>query len=584
MSGMYPDNQNTEIFGEQVSWPGVDASGKFTNGSFDDPMVKPSFIPAETINLILDNLTKLLVALNIAPNNKDSDQLARAILDALNLKANLASPTFTGTPKLPSKTAAAVNDGTLIATEAQVKTVADAAVETAKIKDGAITAAKIAANAVETAKIKNLNVTAEKLAANAVETDKIKDGAVIEEKIGAGAVTNSKIGADAVKAAQIKDGEVGETKLANNAVTRSKIKNGEVITDKIADLNVTTAKLANGAVTAQKLAAAISASEIADNAVTTAKIAPGAVTRDKVGFLVDMAMFEDGVIEGRKIGDREVRWFNIREGHIRWEHLNPSAQGFNNDMVEGQGRNLFDVLGIRTIPTVMAEIRKLCNNNGEIDNTSKPYFHGLMIGDYLDGLNLGGCTPPPDGAAPANWNPEYKNNRIVISGFNTLGRSCGAKNHVLFSFRNIICTSKVNYNFNHLFYSDSDLAAWLGNGSSDKSFIRFLDDALGGDVLAGVLRNSKKHNIFLPTEIETLGYPSFVSGLDEYETSVHFPIYARSQEFRIKKYNGADFPYWVPLTEGIHAGQPYFTILEGGFLRIASPIQVYGVSPSFCVG
>ena len=38
----------------------------------------------------------------------------------VNLKANLASPTFTGTPKVPSKTTAAGSDGTLIATEAQV--------------------------------------------------------------------------------------------------------------------------------------------------------------------------------------------------------------------------------------------------------------------------------------------------------------------------------------------------------------------------------------------------------------------------------------------------------------------------------
>jgi hypothetical protein len=37
-----------------------------------------------------------------------------------NQKAPLASPVFTGTPKVPSKTSAAVNDGTLIATEAQV--------------------------------------------------------------------------------------------------------------------------------------------------------------------------------------------------------------------------------------------------------------------------------------------------------------------------------------------------------------------------------------------------------------------------------------------------------------------------------
>jgi hypothetical protein len=40
--------------------------------------------------------------------------------ERLAAKANLASPVFTGTPKMPDKTGAAGNDGTLIATEAQV--------------------------------------------------------------------------------------------------------------------------------------------------------------------------------------------------------------------------------------------------------------------------------------------------------------------------------------------------------------------------------------------------------------------------------------------------------------------------------
>jgi hypothetical protein len=76
MSGMYPNNQTIEIFGEEVQWPGVDASGKFTNGSFTDPMVKPSFIPAETINLILDNMTELIKKCNEAPNSTTILQLA----------------------------------------------------------------------------------------------------------------------------------------------------------------------------------------------------------------------------------------------------------------------------------------------------------------------------------------------------------------------------------------------------------------------------------------------------------------------------------------------------------------------------
>ena len=131
MAGMYPKNQTLELFGEPVSWPGVDHKGKFTNGSFSDPAVRPSFIPAETINLIIDNLSELLVSLGKTPNNQDADQLAVAIKNVfatkeqVNQKANIDSPTFTGIPKVPEKTAAATSDGTLIATEAQVKAVAD---------------------------------------------------------------------------------------------------------------------------------------------------------------------------------------------------------------------------------------------------------------------------------------------------------------------------------------------------------------------------------------------------------------------------------------------------------------------------
>jgi hypothetical protein len=73
---MYPNNQIISIFDEEVQWPGVDENGKFTNGSFTDPMVKPSFIPAQTINLILDNLEELIKKCNEAPNSTTNLQLA----------------------------------------------------------------------------------------------------------------------------------------------------------------------------------------------------------------------------------------------------------------------------------------------------------------------------------------------------------------------------------------------------------------------------------------------------------------------------------------------------------------------------
>ena len=77
MAGMYPDNQELNIFGEKVQWPGVDSSGKFSNGSFQNPLEKPSFIPAETINLILDNLSELIKKLGGTPDNTSIDQLAK---------------------------------------------------------------------------------------------------------------------------------------------------------------------------------------------------------------------------------------------------------------------------------------------------------------------------------------------------------------------------------------------------------------------------------------------------------------------------------------------------------------------------
>ena len=82
MAGMYPENQELSIFGEKVQWPGLDKNGKFTNGSFTDPLDKPSFIPAETLNLILDNLGGLITKLGGTPNNTSAEQLAELFVSA----------------------------------------------------------------------------------------------------------------------------------------------------------------------------------------------------------------------------------------------------------------------------------------------------------------------------------------------------------------------------------------------------------------------------------------------------------------------------------------------------------------------
>jgi hypothetical protein len=88
---MYPLDQILSLFGEQIKWPGLDPeTGKFTNGSFIDPLVKPSFIPAETINLILDNLNELITALGLSPDNVSTDQLKNAVVTKLAPLASMA--------------------------------------------------------------------------------------------------------------------------------------------------------------------------------------------------------------------------------------------------------------------------------------------------------------------------------------------------------------------------------------------------------------------------------------------------------------------------------------------------------------
>ncbi|WP_288550116.1 hypothetical protein [uncultured Brachyspira sp.] len=76
---LYPKDQEITIFGEKLKYPNMGENGKFTNGSFSDPKIKPSFIPAETINLILDNLENVIKEAGIETNNQDTNQLINAV-------------------------------------------------------------------------------------------------------------------------------------------------------------------------------------------------------------------------------------------------------------------------------------------------------------------------------------------------------------------------------------------------------------------------------------------------------------------------------------------------------------------------
>lgn len=77
MAGMYPKNKEITVFGKTVKFPGVNAEGKFTNGDFANPDVPPSYLDADTFNLVIDNLNRLIAHLGNAADNVNTDQLTK---------------------------------------------------------------------------------------------------------------------------------------------------------------------------------------------------------------------------------------------------------------------------------------------------------------------------------------------------------------------------------------------------------------------------------------------------------------------------------------------------------------------------
>jgi hypothetical protein len=411
MSGMYPNNQDIEIFGEQVSWPGVDANGKFTNGSFSDPMVKPSFIPAETINLVLDNLESVIRKCGETPNATGLAQIA-------DLITPLASP----------------------------------------------------------------------------------KGIIMRDEHG-----------------------------------RAKV----------------------------------SAPEAADDIARLAEITAA-----------------------------------IKEATL---DLTSHA-----DQIDGKGRNLLEVLGVSTIPEAMAEIRRRCNNNGEIDNTGVPDFGVIRIGDYIDGLDFSGIAPPSAAAAPNGgpqaWNDTYKNNRIVVSGFNTYknsGDTENTKNHVLFTFRNVLWQMRqraANDNTGGYAYNNTanEIRAYLEGLAGDGTgvFALGLESALDGGVTptggkylytirkAHSIKGNyawNSYTVWLPTEIEVFGYQTYGDEANQYNLNVQLPIYQNSAVYRIKRRNGSRAWHWESTPTA--AGTTSFAQVNsfGGAASTAVGFSDGGVSPAFCV-
>ena len=241
-----------------------------------------------------------------------------------------------------------------------------------------------------------------------------------------------------------------------------------------------------------------------------------------------------------------------------------------------------EVFDVQTIAEAMEEIRRRCNNDGEIDNTKFPDFNGIMIGDYLDLPSLN------DGTTNYVWNDDYKNLRILVSGFNIYkgaGSTENTKNHILFSFRNCPMTRRMNEtNTNVGGYAATEMKTYL-----DGDFATGLKAALGGEYLYSVYRllstadttwSWNLNTVFLPTEYEVWGAPVWSHIPYGGGFQCQWPIFYETV-YKGKRYNGSRKWWWEASQQAASASN--FCHVSGNINAHYGASSAGGVAPAFCV-
>jgi hypothetical protein len=275
----------------------------------------------------------------------------------------------------------------------------------------------------------------------------------------------------------------------------------------------------------------------------------------------------------------------------------------HSDMAE-TGRNLLTVLGVQSIQAAMDALSVRCNGTGT------PNFRGLMIGDYLDGIDLSAIPAENDGDAGQAWNASYLNNRIVLSGFNTYkgeGNLQVTKNHLLFTFRNIPLKKRMNPTDTCIGgYAVSEIRAFLeganGDGTGDyagettvttAAFLNALKAQLGAGHILPVSRLLSTRptsddkwdrficSLFLPSEHEIYGGTLRGNSMYDNGLKVHFPIYQKASTYRTKKYNGVRSWHWL-CSPYLSSAIRFCSFDNAGTSPSAVASTLGGCSPVFC--
>jgi hypothetical protein len=267
-------------------------------------------------------------------------------------------------------------------------------------------------------------------------------------------------------------------------------------------------------------------------------------------------------------------FFRDRSGRVEeLENLSPAGYGL---VDENRARNLFDVFGVNYVDQLM-EILVNKNNAG-----GKPDYSGLLYGDYIDGIDLVG------GAVNIPWNDTYKNNRLVLSGFNIYkgaGDTENTQNHLNFTFRHCPLTRRMNAtDTNTGGYAATEMRTFL-----EGDFKTALKNALGDHLLTVRRLMSTKGSwaweedtVFLLSEYEIWGAPVWAEVGYGGGFQAQYPIFRENLGYKLKRYNGARQWYWTasPYTGSAAA---FVYVHYGGSSGYGLASAVGGCAPAFCV-
>ena len=266
---------------------GGDLAGTYPNPSIADAAVTgtklaPGAITNSHVAALANiaysklNLANSIVGTDLTNNSVTTPKIANATVTAAKISGTGASSgqvlTYNGSTvtwgtvsSVPGGTASGDLSGTYPS-----PVVANSAITSAKIADGAITNADINASAaIAYSKLSLTNsITGADITNSAVSGAKIADGAVTSAKVADGAITDAKL-ADGISYSKLigaptslpptgsaggdLTGEYPTPEIATGAVTGVKIANGAVETNKLLDGAVTGVKIADGTVTPAKI-------------------------------------------------------------------------------------------------------------------------------------------------------------------------------------------------------------------------------------------------------------------------------------------------------------------------------------------